>query len=100
MSVSLRLPILLAIGFSILVAISGGTLWLVNMAERSASLVAQTFEVQSNLNALLRFVRRAESGERGYVITRDPADLEVYRTGAEGTETAFAAVGRVRPFGG
>jgi signal transduction histidine kinase len=89
------LPILLAIGFGILVAISVGTLWLVNEAEDSAGLVTHTLEVDGRLQALLRFVRRAESGERGYIITGHTDDLETYRSGFEGAETALADVRRL-----
>lgn len=89
------LPVLLAIGFAVLVVISGGTVWLVNATEGSAALVSHTFEVENSLQGLLRFVRRAESGERGYLITRDPADLDVYRNGVEGVEAALAEVRRL-----
>jgi signal transduction histidine kinase len=89
------LPVLLAIGFGILVAISVGTLWLVNEAEDSAGWVAHTFEVDGSLQSLLRFIRRAESGERGYIITGDADDLDIYRTGVEGSEKALADVRRL-----
>jgi CHASE3 domain sensor protein len=89
------LPVLLAAGFAILVAISGGTLWLVKAAESDADLVAHTLEVQGNLHTLLRFVQFAESGKRAYLLSRNPADLEVYRTGVQGVEETFATLRRL-----
>jgi PAS domain S-box-containing protein len=47
---------------------------------RSQDLVAHTIEVRATANALERAVQDAERGQRGFLITGDPAYLEPYRT--------------------
>lgn len=59
-----------------LIAMSAGTTWLVRHAVEDAQLVSHTFTVQNKLSALLLSVRRAESGQRGYLFTERPVYLE------------------------
>jgi signal transduction histidine kinase len=87
-----RLPVLLAGCFMILVAITGSTIWLVNAAERDAATVAHAFQVEGGFHKLLRFIRRAESAERGYLLTRSPDDLAHFRSSAAETESVLGAV--------
>ncbi|HEY4140756.1 MAG TPA: CHASE3 domain-containing protein [Pseudolabrys sp.] len=72
-------PILLGIGFLLLIAISVATTWLVNQSADDAAAVAHTLRVQDKLSNLLLDVRRAESGQRGYLLTNDQQYLEDYR---------------------
>ena len=53
--------LLLAAGFLVLAAISTASVLLVNKARNDSGLVVHTVEVQSQINALLLDVRRAES---------------------------------------
>jgi signal transduction histidine kinase/DNA-binding NarL/FixJ family response regulator len=67
---------LLGIGFTVLIAMSAGTAWLVRHAAGDAQLVNQTVVVQDKLANVLLSVRRAESGQRGYLFTERPVYLE------------------------
>jgi CHASE3 domain sensor protein len=50
---------------------------------RSQDLVAHSMEVRATANALERAAQDAERGQRGSLITGDPAYLEPYRTGVQ-----------------
>ena len=89
------LPVFLLIGFSVLVAIAGVAIWLVDASERDAARVSHTLEVQGKLHELLRYLRHAESGERGYVLSGHVEDFEIYRAGVERTEAALAEIRRL-----
>lgn len=70
--------ILLGVGFFLLITISAATVWLVNQSASDASTVAHTLHVQDKLSNLLLDVRRAESGQRGYLFSNDPKYLDDY----------------------
>ena len=57
--------------------------------QRSQDLVAHTIEVIATANALERALQDAERGQRGFLITGDPAYLEPYRTGLKEISVAF-----------
>jgi len=67
--------LLLAAGFLVLVAISAASVLLVNKARDDSGWVVHTLEVENQTNALLLEIRRAESGARGYLLTRGPEFL-------------------------
>jgi signal transduction histidine kinase len=71
-------PILLGVGFLLLVVISGTTAWLVGEAAVDAGRVAHTLRVQDKLSTFLLDVRRAESGQRGYLLTNEKTYLDDY----------------------
>src|SRR5271166_6360357 len=50
---------------------------------RSQNLVDHTIEVITVTHALERAIRDAERGQRGFLITGDPAYLEPYRKGLQ-----------------
>jgi signal transduction histidine kinase len=77
--------LLLAAGFLVLVAISVASVLLVNRARDDSALVVHTVEVENAINTLLLEIRRAESAERGYLLTRGREFLEDY-------EMAVAAI--------
>jgi signal transduction histidine kinase len=77
--------LLLAAGFLVLVAISVACVLFVNEARDDSGWVVHTVEVESQTNAVLLEVRRAESGARGYLLTSGPEFLEDY-------EAAIAAI--------
>jgi signal transduction histidine kinase len=64
--------LLLAAGFLVLVAVSAGSVLLVNKSREDNGWVVHTIEVENQTNALLLEVRRAESAARGYLLTSDP----------------------------
>jgi signal transduction histidine kinase len=69
-------PLLLGVGFLILIVISAATVWLVNRSAADAARLAQTLSVQNKLSNLLLNVRRAESSQRGYLFTNNSAYLD------------------------
>lgn len=72
-------PILLAVGFALLIGISVATALLVDRASTDAKLLAQTLAVQDKLSDLLLHVRRAESSQRGYLFTGNSSYLDDFR---------------------
>lgn len=59
---------------------SGTTLWLVRQTETNFRWATHSQDVQSALLQLQLAVRRAESGERGYMLTADNDYLDTLRT--------------------
>lgn len=89
MSVSLpltgkRVPIqfgLLVMGFVVLVTMSLTSLWLARESDRASEIVAHSLEVNSAIVTYQGALRRAESGQRGFLLTGDPAYLNDYEAG-------------------
>lgn len=86
------LPILLGIGFVLLVALSGMTVWLVDQADDDAAAVAQTIAVQGALSNVLLNVRRAETAHRGYFITAQDLYLAEYRAALPSIEQSIGGL--------
>jgi signal transduction histidine kinase len=78
-------PILLALGFVILVLISAASIWLVNRSSQDAQTVVTTFDIQNRLSLILLNLRRAESAQRGYIITGQEAYRTEFREAARNT---------------
>ncbi|MDQ3870824.1 MAG: CHASE3 domain-containing protein, partial [Chloroflexota bacterium] len=89
---TVRHPLLLALGFIILAAISASSVWLVDQAETDAKQVTHTLAVENELRSIVQYIRRAESGQRSYLLTSSPEDKETYRTGVEAVEAALGSV--------
>jgi signal transduction histidine kinase len=79
--------LLLSAGFLVLVAISAASVLFVNQARNDNAWVVHTLEVESQTNALLLEIRRAESTARGYLLTKGPEFLAEHE----------AAVSRIIP---
>ncbi len=62
-------PVLLALGFLILILISVASIFLVQRSREDSDLVIHTMEVQNRLSLVLLTLRRAESAHRGFLIT-------------------------------
>jgi len=71
-------PLLLIIGFLVLISISFGTIWLVDHAARDNRQVARTLLIQDKLSNVLLSMRRAESGQRGFLLTGEDRYLGDY----------------------
>lgn len=71
-------PLLLTLGFALLITISACSIWLVNLARTDAAAVSHTLEVENSLAAVQILVRRAESSQRGYLLTRNPRYLQLF----------------------
>jgi signal transduction histidine kinase len=62
-------PVLLALGFLILILISAASIFLTERSREESELVIHTMEVQNRLSLVLLTLRRAESAHRGFLIT-------------------------------
>ncbi|HXH47359.1 MAG TPA: CHASE3 domain-containing protein [Bradyrhizobium sp.] len=62
--------LLFAAGLLVLTVISAGSVYLVNKAREDSKWVVHTIEVENQIHALLLEIRRAESGARGFLLTR------------------------------
>jgi signal transduction histidine kinase len=79
-----RIPIQLALliaGFTVLVTMSLTSLWLSHESDRASEIVAHTLEVNAAIVSYQGALRRAESGERGFLLTGEQAYLNDYRAG-------------------
>src|SRR5215210_7564230 len=86
---TVRHPLLLALGFMILAALSAASVWLVDQAEADAQWVTHTLAVENRLTSIILYIRRSESGQRSYLLTASPDDLETYRTGVAAVGAAL-----------
>jgi len=71
-------PILLGVGFTLLVVISVATVFLVDRAATDTQRLTQTLSVEDKLSNVLLSVRRAESSQRGYLFTDDARYLKEF----------------------
>jgi signal transduction histidine kinase len=62
--------LLFTAGLLVLTVISAGSVYLVNKARDDNKWVIHTIEVENQVNNLLLEIRRAESGARGFLLTR------------------------------
>jgi signal transduction histidine kinase len=79
-----RIPIQLALliaGFIVLVTMSLTSLWLSHESNQASASVAHTLKVNAAMVSYQGALRRAESGERGYLLTGEEAYLDDYRLG-------------------
>lgn len=72
--------LLLAIGIAVLVVIVATSLWLTTASERYFGEVTAARAVRSATADLLSLVQDAETGQRGYLLTRDESYLAPYNT--------------------
>jgi len=72
-------PLLLAVGFVILVVISAASAWLVVRSQTDATLVARTIDIQKNIARIESMVRAAEDEGRAYLFSGTPEALKSYR---------------------
>lgn len=88
-----RQRLLLGLGSAILVAISAVSIWLVDRIHDDAARVTKALEVQTRLADLGLSMHRTESGERGFLLTDDPAYLDLYRNGVAAVSAALDRMG-------
>ncbi|WP_041802865.1 sensor histidine kinase [Rhodopseudomonas palustris] len=81
---SLLQIVLLGIAFAVLVVISIASVYWLQRAREDAAWVAHTLEVENQISLSLLQMRRAESAERGYLLTQQPGFLEDYEESAGG----------------
>jgi len=71
--------LLLGAGFLLLVSIGAATIYLVERAASDSRELAVTLRVEDKLSDILLTVRRAESSQRGYLLTNDTTYLADFR---------------------
>ncbi|MBS0535288.1 MAG: CHASE3 domain-containing protein [Proteobacteria bacterium] len=71
--------LLLGVGFLLLVGISAATVYLVERSASDNKQLSDTLHVEDKLSDVQLTLRRAESSQRGYLLTNDPTYLEDFR---------------------
>jgi len=74
----------LVIGFAVVAASILGVLLMFNAQQKAQARLLHTLTVQETLSRTLSHLQDAETGARGFYITRDSAYLTPYTTGREG----------------
>jgi hypothetical protein len=87
--------LLLAAGLLVLTVISAGSVYLVNKAREDARWVVHTVEVESQISLAQLQMRRAESAQRGYLLTPLPDFLTDFETAAAQLTPAVARLGEL-----
>ena len=73
--------IALIIGFAVIAAAVLGTLILFKRQQTAQRMVVHTLRVQEQLSTIRSRLQDAETGQRGYLVTRDPVYLQPYFDG-------------------
>jgi signal transduction histidine kinase len=81
--------LLLAAGIAVLVVIVATSLWLTLSIERNFADVVAAREVRSASADLMSLVQDAETGQRGFLLTRDPSYLTPYTDAVERYDERF-----------
>jgi len=68
----------LSLGFLLLAVVTGGGLWLSVRQDSAANWARHSLEVERDLNLVHSLVSNAETGQRGYLLTRSPIYLPPY----------------------
>jgi signal transduction histidine kinase len=84
--------VLLSASLLILLGISACSIYLIFSLREDADAVAHTLEVQNQIYASLLQVRRAESAERGYLLTSQPEFLTDFKEAEAAIRPAFKRV--------
>jgi signal transduction histidine kinase len=88
----LTLPILLTAGFLTLIALSLASIWLYERAQQDAERTIAAHALEAKLVSLLLDLRRAESSQRGYLLSGDARFLLTHRPAMDDVLPALAEV--------
>jgi PAS domain S-box-containing protein len=86
---TVRQPVLLAIGFIALMAISVASIGLAVNRKLDADRIVQTLGLKNDLATLLANFRRAESTQRAYLLTGEPGFMKGHREAIDSIMPAF-----------
>jgi signal transduction histidine kinase len=86
--------LLLAAGIAALLAIVATSLWLTAATERNFAEVVVAREVRSASADMLSLIQDAETGQRGFLLTRNPDYLAPYREAVEDFDERFTRLDR------
>ncbi len=81
-------------GFVLLVLVALASVWFAISSHRFNASVAHALQVRSKAYQLLTLVQDAETGQRGYLLTRDRAYLAPYLAGSREAPLALAELKR------
>ncbi len=87
--------VLLAVGFAILTVMAGASVWLAQRSVTDTRWVTHSLTVENELSLLQLSVRRAESGQRGFMLTSDPTYLDIYQKSADAIPVRMANLERL-----
>lgn len=82
---------MLAAGITVLILIVAASLWLTARSQQHFGEVVASRAVRSATADLLSLMQDAETGQRGFLITRDPVFLRPYRNAVQEFETQLGA---------
>jgi signal transduction histidine kinase/CHASE3 domain sensor protein/ActR/RegA family two-component response regulator len=85
-------PILLALGFVILVIISAASIWLVFRSQSDSQLVVHTVDVQNKLARIEVMIRGAEDRQRGFLLTGQSEYLDLFNGFVEAVKSEYSAL--------
>lgn len=88
---------LLGLGFLLLLGISFASVTLIRLSGERGLQVQQTLNVVGLFSDFRADLRRAESGQRGYLLVRDAAYLEDYQIGAGRIEPTLEKLAELLP---
>lgn len=82
---------LLFVALALLLVVAAGTsaLFIVQGVDSQVRDVQSTYEVRRQARELVQALTDAETGQRGYLLTRDPAYLEPYRTAVTALDATY-----------
>ena len=84
--------IFLVLGFATLTVISAASIALVRLSRSAAEMAAHSFAVKNQISDLQQTLLRAESAQRGYLLSNEAEHLETYRKSVSGIEPALHAL--------
>jgi signal transduction histidine kinase len=87
--------LLLAAGLVVLTVISAGSVYLVNKAREDARWVLHTVEVENQISLTQLQLRRAESAQRGYLLTLVPEFQADFETAASQLAPALTRLSQI-----
>ena len=80
----------LVAGLVLLALACAGAIWFVNEQQRSATWVSHSLQVENRISRVLSLLQDAETGQRGYLLTRRSDFLQPYQAAAPKIPQALA----------
>ena len=74
----------------IVLLIGGVTYRNIDDLSKSSELLTQTYKINVELEKIFSYLKDAETGQRGFIITNDPIYLTPYESGRENINNSFA----------
>lgn len=91
----LFLKIIFIISVAVIFFIGGITFKHITVLKKSSNYVSNSHEVNTELERLISFIKDAETGQRGYILTRDKQFLEPYLKSKDLVKKSFNKVSKL-----